>query len=76
MMAIIAPRRCRGLRDLRRPIMDWELEIAEHGSRFGEVISESMRAAALNMMLPEAVADSFFDVVMIGYSEFRAILVL
>ena len=72
MMAIIAPRRCRGLAELHRPIMYWELRIAEHGARLGEIMSGSMRSATLNMMLPEAVADILFDVAMTGCPEFRA----
>ena len=61
MARLISPKRTQNVNELQMAVMQWELTLVEHESKFSEVIADSVKTAATRVMLPKDVLERFFD---------------
>ena len=52
MASVIAPKRTKNVNDLQVEVMQWELPLVEHESKFSEVVADSIKTAVMRSMLP------------------------
>ena len=50
-------------------VMQWELTLGEHESKFSEVVADSVKTAAMRAMLPKDVLERFLDGPIVKNSE-------
>ena len=61
MARLISPKRTKNVNQLQAAVMQWELTLVEHESKFSEVVADSVNTAAMRAMLPNAVLERFLD---------------
>ena len=61
MARIIEPGRAKSVTELQKAIMDRELKVAEHEARYGEVVLDSVKVAALKRMLTPEMAERYIE---------------
>ena len=61
MAKLISPKRTKNVNELQVAVMQWELTVIEHESKFSEVVADSVKTAAMRAMLPKDVLERFFD---------------
>ena len=59
MAKLISPKRTKNVNELQVAVMQWELTLAEHESKFSEVVVDSVTTAAVRAMLPKDVLERF-----------------
>ena len=52
MARLISPKRTKNVNELQIAVMQWELALVEHESKFSEVVADSVKTAAMRAMLP------------------------
>ena len=57
MRRLISPKRTKNVNELQVAVMQWELTLVEHESKFSEVVADSVKAAAMRAMLPKDVLE-------------------
>ena len=60
----------KNVNELQVAVMQWELTLVEHESKFSEVVVDSVKTAAVRAMLPKDVLERFFDG-LFRYEELR-----
>ena len=70
MARLISPKRTKNVNELQIAVMQWELALVEHESKFSEVVADSVKTVALRAMLPKDVLGRFLDGPFI-YEELR-----
>ena len=60
MARLISPKRTKNVNELQ-VVMQWELTLVEHESKFSEVVADSVKTAAMRAMLPKHVLSRFLD---------------
>ena len=70
MARLISPKRTKNVNELQIAVMQWELALVEHESKFSEVVADSVKTAAMRAMLPKDVLKRFLDGPFI-YEELR-----
>ena len=58
---LISPKRTKNVNELQVAVMQWELTLVEHESKFSEVVADSVKTAAMRAMLPKDVLERFLD---------------
>ena len=58
---LISPKRTRNVNELQVAVMQWELTLVEHESKFTEVVPDSVKTATMRAMLPKDTLDRFLD---------------
>ena len=61
MARLITPKRTKNVHELQVAVMQWELTLVEHESKFSEVVADSVKKAAMRAMLPKDVLERFLD---------------
>ena len=61
MARLISPKRTKNVNELQVAVMQWELTLVEHESKFSEVVPDSVKTAAMRAMLPKDVLERFLD---------------
>ena len=61
MARLISPKRTKNVNELQVAVMQWELTLVEHESKFSEVVADSVKTAAMRAMLPKDVLERFLD---------------
>ena len=61
MAKLIAPKLTKNVIELQVAVMQWELTLVEHESKFSEVVVDSVKTAAMRAMLPKDVLERFLD---------------
>ena len=61
MARLISPKRTKNVNELHVAVMQWELTLVEHESKFSEVVADSVKTSAMRAMLPEDILKRFFD---------------
>ena len=61
MARLMSPKRTMNVNELQVAVMQWELTLAEHESKFSEVAADSVKTAAMRAMLPKDILERFFD---------------
>ena len=61
MARLIAPKRTRNVNELQTAVMQWELTLVEHESKFIEVVPDRMKTAAMRAILPKDMLERFLD---------------
>ena len=61
MARLISPKRTKNVNELQVAVMQWELTLVEHESKFSEVLADSVKTAAMRAMLPKDVLERFLD---------------
>ena len=61
MARLVSPKRTKNVNELQVAVMQWELALVEHVSKFSEVVADSVKAAAMRAMLPKDVLERFLD---------------
>ena len=61
MAKLISPKRSKNVNELQGAVMQWELTLVQHESKFSEVVAESAKTAAMRAMLPKDVLERFLD---------------
>ena len=61
MARLISPKRTKNVNELQVAVMQWELTLIEHESKFSEVVADSVKTAAMRAMLPKHVLERFLD---------------
>ena len=57
MAKLISPKRTKNVNELQVAVMQWELTLVEHKSKFSEVVADSIKTAAMRAMLPKDVLE-------------------
>ena len=70
MARLISPKRTKNANELQIAVMQWEVALVEHESKFSEVVADSVKTAAMRAMLPKDVLERFLDGPFI-YEELR-----
>ena len=70
MAKLISPKRTKNVNELQVAVMQWELTLVEHESKFSEVVADSVKTAAMRAMLPKDVLERFLDG-LFQYEELR-----
>ena len=52
-------KRTKNVNELQVPVMQWDLTLVEHESKFSEVAADSVKTAAMRAMLPKDVLERF-----------------
>ena len=55
----ISPKRTKNVNELQVAVVQWELTLVEHQSRFSEVVADSMKTAAMRAMLAKDILERF-----------------
>ena len=58
---LISPKGTKNVTELQVAVMQQELTLVEHESKFSEVVADSVKSAAMRAMLPKVVLDRFLD---------------
>ena len=53
MARLISPKRTKNVNELQVAVMQWELTLVEHESKFSEVVADSVKTAIMRAMLPK-----------------------
>ena len=61
MARVISPKRTKNVNELQVAVMQWELTLVEHESKFSEVVADSVKTAAMRVMLAKDVLERFLD---------------
>ena len=61
MARLISPKRTKNVNEHQVAVMQWELTLVEHESKFSEVVADSVRTAAMRSMLPKDILERFLD---------------
>ena len=61
MARLISTNRTKNVNELQVAVMQWELTIVEHESKFSEVVADSVKTAAMRGMFPKDILESFLD---------------
>ena len=61
MARLISPKRTMNVNELQLAVMQWELTLVEHESKFSEVVADSVKTAAMRAMLPKDILERFLD---------------
>ena len=61
MARLMSPKRTKNVNELQVAVMQWELTLVEHESKFSEVEADSVKTAAMRVMLPKNVLERFLD---------------
>ena len=61
MARLTSPKRTKNVNELQVAVMQWELTLVEHESKFSEVVVDSLKTAATRVMLPKDVLERFLD---------------
>ena len=61
MARLISPKRTKNENELQVAVMQWELTLVEHDSKFSEVVADSVKTAAVRVMLPKDILERFLD---------------
>ena len=61
MVRLISPKRTKNVNELQVAVMQWELTLVEHESKFSEVVADSVKTAAMRAMLPKDILERFLD---------------
>ena len=61
MARLISPKRTKHVNELQVAVMQWELTLVEHESKFSEVVADSVKTAAMRAMLPKDILERFLD---------------
>ena len=62
MARLISLKRTNNVNELQVAVMQWELALVEHESKFSEVVADSVKTAAMRAMLPkDKASDSSMD---------------
>ena len=61
MARLTSPKRTKNVNELQVAVMQWELTLVEHESKFSEVAADSVKTAAMRAMLPKDVLEGFLD---------------
>ena len=59
MARLILPKRTKNVNELHVAVMQWELTLVEHESKFSEVVANSAKTAAMRAMLPKDILERF-----------------
>ena len=70
MARLISPKRTKNVNELQVAVMQWELTLVEHESKFPEVVADSVKTAATRAMLPKDILERFLDG-LFHYEELR-----
>ena len=60
MARLMPPKRTKNVNELQVAVMQWELTLVEHESKFSEAVADSVKTAAMRAMLPKDVLERFF----------------
>ena len=61
MARLTSPKRTKNVNELQVAVMQWELTLVEHESKFSKVVADSVKTAAMRAMLPKDVLERFVD---------------
>ena len=61
MARLISPKRTKNVSELQVAVMQWELTLVEHESKFSGVVADSVKTAAMRAILPKDVLERFLD---------------
>ena len=61
MARLISPKRTKNVNELQVAVMQRELTLVEHESKFSEVVADSVKTAAMRAMLPKDTLERFLD---------------
>ena len=61
MARLISPKRTKNVNEFQVAVMQWELTLAEHESKFSEVVADSVKTGVMRAMLPKDVLERFLD---------------
>ena len=61
MARLISPKRTENVNELQVAVMQWDLTLVEHESKFSEVVADSVKTAAMSAMLPIDILERFLD---------------
>ena len=61
MAKLISPKRTKNVNELQVAVVQWELTLVEHQSRFSEVVADSVKTAAMRAMLAKDILERFLD---------------
>ena len=61
MARLKSPKRTKNVNELQVAVMQWELTLVEHESKFSDVLADSVKTAAMRAMLPKDILERFFD---------------
>ena len=61
MARLISPKRTKNVNELQVAVMQWELTLVEHESKFSEDVADSVKTVAMRAMLPKDVLERFLD---------------
>ena len=61
MARLMSPKRTKNVHELQVAVMQWELTLVEHESKFSEVVADSVKTAAMRAMLPKDMLERFID---------------
>ena len=61
MARVISPKRTKNVNELQVAVMQWELTLVEHESKFSEVVADSVKTGAMRVMLAKDVLERFLD---------------
>ena len=59
MARLISPKRTKNVNELQVAVMQWELTLVEHESKFSKVVADSVKTAAMRAMLPKDILERF-----------------
>ena len=58
---LVSPKPAKNVNELQVAVMQWELTLVEHESKFSEVVADSVKTAAMRAMLPKDILERFLD---------------
>ena len=61
MARLISPKRTRNVNELQVAVMQWELTLVQHESKFTETVPGSVKTGAMRVMLPKDTLERFLD---------------
>ena len=61
MARLISPKRTKNVNELQVTVMQWELTLVEHGSKFTEVEPGSVKTTVTRAVLPKDMLERFLD---------------
>ena len=61
MAKFVSPKRIENVNELHVAVMQWELTLLDHESKFSKVVADSVKTAAMRAMLPKDVLERFLD---------------
>ena len=61
MARLMSPKCTKNVNELQVAVMQWELTLVEHESKFSEVVADSVKTAAIRAMLPKDILERFLN---------------